>query len=250
MKMHFAALAALVSVAACATPYTPIPYDRESAGVAHVSVIDNKLPEKATTQKLATNGQNMASAMAASAGLAGVLVGAVASGIEAGIEAGQRKRMLTVLDSVNFDGQSIFDAALNEALTEDGYEIDAIHFDRKSTAVLVETPAADDTKAGYGFLDVAGTGYGYQLVGGQTEWRPFVSVSVRMTDRVNPDNVLLENKVVYNPVATPDVIVNIAPDGEYGFAKIEDMESDPERTAKGLEIALVETARAVAKLAQ
>ncbi|KJS28128.1 MAG: hypothetical protein VR75_00080 [Hyphomonadaceae bacterium BRH_c29] len=240
----------MVSVAACATPYTPIPYDREIAGLDHVSVMDSKLPEKATTQKLATNGQNMASAMAASAGLAGVLVGAVAAGIEAGIEAGQRDRMLAVLDSVDFDGQAIFDAALNESLAEGGYEIDSVHFDRKSTAVLIETPVADETKAGYGFLDVAGAGYGYQLVGGNTEWRPFVSVSVRMTDRVNPGNVLLENKVVYNPVATPDVIVNIAPDGEYSFAKIEDMESDPERTAKGLEVALVETARAIAQLAQ
>ena len=71
-----------------------------------------------------------------------------------------------------------------------------------------------------------------------------------MTDRANPDTIFLENQVAYNPVATPDVIVNIAPDEAYGFAKIEDMEADPERTAKGLEIALVETARAVARMTE
>ena len=145
MKSGLAAFAAFVGVAACATPYTPIPYDREAAKVVHLDVVDQKLPEQATTRKLATNGENMASAMAASAGLAGVLVGAVAAGIEANIEAGQRNRMLAVLDSVDFDGQAIFDAALEDSLEENGYSLGTIRSARKSTAVLVEAPIADET---------------------------------------------------------------------------------------------------------
>jgi copper chaperone CopZ len=248
MKRIYAACAALFGLSACVTPYAPIPYDRTSAGVTKVTVIADAFPDEVMTQKLATNGQNMSSALAASAGLAGVLVGAVAAGVEAGIEAGQRKRIQEALATQNFDGEAIFDAALEAALQESGYEtnsVDLKHAENRGFIVLKPNPGAE---IGTGVLDIAGAGYGYQLVGGATQWRPFVSISVKMTDLVDPTKVLLENRVVYNPVATPDVIINIPPDAQYAFNKIEDIEADPAKAAKGLETALVASAQAVAQL--
>ena len=241
-----AASAAILS--ACETPYTPIPYDREYAGVQTIHVVETSFPDQATTQKLATNGQNMASAMAAGAGLAGVLVGAVAAGIEAGIEAGQRDRIQAALASVGFDGEAVFDAALEAALTDDGYELEVYSADRDRTSEHVKLKPDPAFEDGAGILDVAGVGYGYQLVGGNTQWRPFVSVSVRLSDPHDPENVLMENRVVYNPVATPEVIINISPDGAYAFSDITDIEADPVKAAEGLEVALAATAASVASL--
>ena len=240
--------ACALSVAACATPYAPIPYDREMANITQVVVIEDAMPDTATTQKLATNGQNMASAMAASAGLAGVLVGAIASGIEAGIEAGQRARILATLEAEGFDGEAIFDEALDMALAENGYEVGTLAVEHASDRKLIDLEPNPDAAVGSGVLDVAGAGYGYQLVGGNTQWRPFVNVTVRLTDPADPKHVLLENRVVYNPVATPDVILNIPPEEEFAFAKIEDIEANPEKAAEGLRLALVATANGVASL--
>lgn len=240
----------MLLVSACATPYAPIPYDRASSGVNRIVVIETSFPETATTQKLATNGENMASAMAANAGLAGVLIGAVAAGVEANIEAGQRKRILAVLDSQGFDGEAIFDAALEDALSGAGYELDTVQIDRKDALTLAIITPNPDAPAGSAVLDVAGSGYGYQLVGGNTQWRPFAAAQVRLSDHQNPETILMDNRVVYNPVAQPEVIITIPPGEAYAFNKVEDIEADPERAAEGLKAALTETAKAVALLLQ
>lgn len=212
-------------------------------------VIEDTVPAEATTQKLATNGQNIMSA-ASSAGLAGLLVGAVAGSIEAGVESNQRKRMLAALESQGFDGKAVFDAALEEALTNNGYTIEKIKADRGKTRAFAKLTPQKDAQPGSAILDVAGVAYGYQLVGGKTEWRPFARISVRMTDPVDPARVLLENQVVYNPVATPDVIVNIPPEEEFSFDDIDELEAQPEKAAEGLSHALTVTAQAVAELLQ
>lgn len=238
-----------LSVTACATPYVPVPYDRPSANVQNLLVIEDTVPAEATTQKLATNGQNIMSA-ASSAGLAGLLVGAVAGSIEASVESNQRKRMLAALESQGFDGKAVFDAALEEALTNKGYTIGRIKADRGKTRAFAKLTPQKDAQPGSAILDVAGVSYGYQLVGGKTEWRPFAKISVRMTDPADPARVLLENQVVYNPVATPDVIVNIPPEEEFSFEDIDELEAQPEKAAEGLSRALTVTAQAVAELLQ
>lgn len=246
MQKRVISVALAASLAACATPYSPIPYDRTSAGVEKVMIIDDAFPDELTTQKLATNGQNMASAMAASAGLAGVLIGAAIAGVEAGIESGQRDRIRAAIGE--FDGEAIFDAALEEALETDGYTLETVEMTRKSNMAYVELVADAEAEPGTAVLDIAGAGYGFQLVSGNTSWRPFVRVGVQMSDSANPELIHLENKVAYNPVATPDVIVNIEADPKYAFNKIEDIEANPELAREGLEAALIASAQGVAQL--
>lgn len=247
MKRILLGCAAALLSSACATPYAPIPYDRESASVQKIVVVEDAMPDSATTLKLATNGANVSSA-AASAGLAGLLIMPIAIGIEAGIESAQRGSMLAALESQGFDGEAIFDEALEAALKESGYEIGSLDVARQSSRKLIELTADAEAESGSAILDIAGAGYGYQLVGGGTQWRPFVNVSVRLTDPADPTRILLDNRVAYNPVATPDVILNIPPEEEFGFAKMDDLEADPEKAAEGLKRALVATANGVATL--
>jgi len=249
LKKEFVLGVAALAMSACATTqYTPTPFDRTSAGVTSIIVVEDAFPEDPQVQKLATNGANMAGAMAAQAGLAGLLVGAVAAGVEAGIAADQTKRMRTALESQGFDAEAIFDAALEAALTDSGYAHKAMGFTRNKERELIAFVPNANAATGTAVLDVTATGYGYQLVGDGTTWRPFVSAVVRVTDPKDPAKILLDNRVVYNPVATPDVIVNLPADEVYSFEKMEALEADPAKAAEGLRRAIEATAAAVAQL--
>lgn len=250
MKKIVLGVSLMSLVTACATPYAPIPYDRELAQVESVQIIEAAFPEEVLTRKLATNGQNIASAAGASLGLAGILVSAVAAGVEAGIESSQRKRIQAALATVDFEGEAIFDAVLANALTESEYELGSFSSSRKTTWKFAELSPVEDAQAGTASLDIAGRGYGYQLVSGNTQWRPYVVASVRLTDTANPETILMENMIAYNPVATSDAIVNIPVAGEYAFASIDDIEADPAKAAEGLKVALEASAIAISNLLQ
>jgi hypothetical protein len=248
MKRLMVCASLLAIVSGCATPYQPVPYDRAAAGVTKVVVVEDAMPDEAGTQKLATNGQNMASALGASAGLAGVLVGAAIAGVEAGIEAGQRNKIRAALATQKFDGEAVFDAALEKALKDHNYTVGSISVTRETARGLVKLTPNPNAEPGSAILDVAGFNYGYQLVGGGTQWRPFVTIQAQLTDPKDPTKILLQNFVTYNPVAKPDVMVNIPPDERFAFAKIEDIEADPAKAAEGLRVALEASAIATANL--
>lgn len=232
------------------TPYAPVPYDRELAGVEKILIVEQSFPEEADTRKLATNGANLTSAASAAVPVAGLFVAAIAAGVEANIEANQRARIRATLAEQEFDGEAVFDAALEAALTDSGYELDSVSLDRKSPGdfvQLVSDAQADEKTA---ILDVAGAGYGYQLVGGSTQWRPYAAAQVRLSNPQDPENIHMDNRVMYNPVAQPDVIVTIAPDEKYAFNSIDDLEANPELAREGVTAALTETALAVSRLLQ
>lgn len=146
-------------LAGCVTPYQPVPFDRTATPVSKIAVVENTLPLEVGTQKLATNGANMMSA-ASSAGLAGLLVGAVAAGVEAGIESGQRERIQKALATQNFNGEAIFDAALEEALKQQDYRVSTIAIPRSKSRELVVVPANDAAEPGSAVLDTLGFNYG------------------------------------------------------------------------------------------
>lgn len=173
---------------------------------------------------------------------------AVAGGIEASIAADQNKHMRSALESQGFDGEAIFDVTLETALTDSGYSHKAMDFTRNEQRDLITFVANPNSAPGSAVLDVSASGYGYQLIGGGTTWRPYVSAVVRMTDPKDPTHILLDNRVVYNPVATPDVVVNLPVDEIYSFESMEALEADPVKAAEGLKRAIEATALAVAQL--
>jgi hypothetical protein len=248
MKKIVSVLAALTLLCACATPYQPTPFDRQATGVNKIVVIEDALPEEVGTRKLATNGSNLGSAMASQAGLAGLLVAGVAAGIEAGIENGQRNKIRAALATQNFNGEAIFDAALENALKGNGFAVESLSVTRPSNRRETVIPVNANAEAGTGILDANVMNFGYQLVGGTTQWRPFVLVDVKLVDPKDTKKLLMDNAVTYNPVGPTQVTVSIAPDEKYAFQKIEDLEADPVRAAEGLKAAIEASATAVAQL--
>jgi hypothetical protein len=248
MKKLVTSATMLALLGACATPYQPTPFDRQATGVNKIVVIEDAVPEEVGTRKLATNGQNISSAVAAQAGLAGLLVAGIAAGVEAGIENGQRNRIRTALATQNFKGEAIFDAALETALKGNGFTLETLAVARPTNRVGTVIPPNPSGEAGSGILDANIVNYGFQLVGGTTQWRPFVVVDVKLVDPKDPKKLLMDNAVTYNPVGPTQVTVSISPDEKYAFQKIEDLEADPVRAAEGLKAALEASAVAVGQL--
>jgi hypothetical protein len=248
MKKIILGVSLLSLAGACATPYQPTPFDRQATGVNKIIVIDDAVPAEVGTRKLATNGQNMGSAMAASAGLAGVLVAGIAAGVEAGIENGQRNRIRAAIATQTFDGEAIFDAALETALKGHGFTLETVSITRPSNRLGTVIAPNPSVETGSGILDANIINYGYQLVGGTTQWRPFVVVDVKLVDPKDPKKLLMDNAVTYNPVGPTQVTVSIAPDEKFAFQKIEDLEANPALAAEGLKAALEASAVAVGQL--
>jgi hypothetical protein len=248
MKKLVVSLSVLALIAGCATPYQPTPFDRTAAGVNKITVIEDALPDEVGTRKLATNGQNLTSAVSSQFGLAGIIVAAAAAGVEAGIEAGQRNKIRAALATQNFNGEAIFDAALEAALKGNGFSVDSVALVREKNRSPLVIAANPNAEAGSAILDVNSTNFGYQLVGGGTQWRPFVLLTVRLVDPKDPKKLLMDNAVTYNPVGPTTVTVSIAPDEKYAFQKIEDLEADPVRAAEGLKAAIEASALATAQL--
>lgn len=248
MKKLVASLIALASVTGCATAYQPTPFDRQASGVTKIVIISDALADEVGTRKLATNGQNITSAVASQFGLAGLVVAAAAAGVEASIESGQRNRIRAALATQNFNGEAIFDAALEKALTDNGFAIASTDVARKPNRMETVIPPNPTAEAGSAILDANAMNYGYQLVGGTTQWRPFVAMTVRLVDPKDPKKLLMDNAVTYNPVGPTQVTVSIAPDEKYAFQKIEDLEADPVRAAEGLKAAIEAAALATANL--
>ena len=209
------------------------------SGVTTINVVDTAFDVDAKT---GTNGQNMSSAAAAAAPLAGIFVAAIAA------ESGQRTRMRDALTSAGFGGEAVFDLALETALTEAEYELGTYESGREKRIELLELDADPTAEPGDAILDIAGVGYGYQLVGGNTQWRPFVVATVRLVDSLDPQTILMENQVHYNPVATSEAVVNIPPHEDYAFEDVKAIEANPQKASEGLELALEETAKAIANL--
>ncbi|EGF89222.1 hypothetical protein ABI_45690 [Asticcacaulis biprosthecium C19] len=247
MKRLLASVALMTLVTACATPYRPIPFDRATSGISTIQVVEDAVPAKSNVRKLATNGQNMASATGG-LGLAGLVVGLAAAGIEAGIADNQNKKINGALESQKFDGEAVFDAAFEAELKAQNFDIAVNKTARAENHGMVVIAPQPDAAAGTAVLDINGYAYGYQQVGGTKNWRPYVVVKLMMYDAKDPKNVLLDNQVEYNAVAPVPLTVNVPVDETYTFESAEAIAADPVKATEGLTKAIEASARAAAQL--
>jgi len=234
------------ALSGCATPYHPIPFDHATSGVSKLQIVDDTMPATAHIRKLATNGQNVASSTGG-LGLAGLVVGLAAAGIEAGIANDQNSKINAALATQGFDGKATFDEAFQTDLHTQNFDTSPLKIARDGSHGFVTVTPLKSATAGNAVLDVDGYGYGYQQVGG-TKWRPYVVISVKMSDANDPTKILLDNRVEYNAVVPGTLTVSIPGDDAYAFDKIEDIQANPAKAAEGLKAALVASAHATAQL--
>ena len=249
MKKVIASLVVLALVSGCAAgpSYHPTPFDHASSGVSTIQVIDHILPAQPRITKLATNGENMMNA-ASGAGLAGLLVVAVAGSIELGVYNDQNTKVNAALATQNIDAEALFETTLQDDLKAQNFQVSTVAMTRPENRTLVVVAPQKDAPAGSAVLDVNGSGYGYQYVGGPNKWRPYVSLQIHMVDAKDPTKVLLDNFVTYNAVVPSALTVNIPLDDTYAFSKVEEIQADPKKAADGIRAAIVASAHATAQL--
>lgn len=221
-------IAAAMAVTACASPYIATPYDRTTANVTRIALVDDSLEPKAIAYEVASTGGNF--------GLIGALV-------DAGIQESRRTAVNEALDSVQFDAETVLERRIASTLNQQGYTVEALSGDREKHDFLVAYP---DTNA-EAHLDIVVTNYGYMSSGAGQPFRPTVYAKVRLI-RASDSSVLMDNMILYNPIAMTEGVITLAPNPEYAFRNREGLLEDPTKLAAGIEDALVQVADAAAQL--
>lgn len=224
-------LLAALSLSACAAPYVATPYDRTTASVDTIALVDDSLAPKAIAYEVASTGGNF--------GLIGALV-------DAGIQESRRNAVNAALDTVQFDAEAVLESRIIATLGSQGYKVTPlVGPDRSKRDLLVDYPPAPTETDAY--LDVSVTDYGYLSAGAGQPFRPTVYAKVRLV-RASDGTQLMDNLILLNPVYPTDGVITLSPNPEYVFNNRAELLADPTRLAAGIEDALTRVAEAAAQL--
>lgn len=229
MKKSFAALP-LLALCACAKPYAGVPYAAPAAPITSVGLVDDSLPEEVVAYEAASTMGNF--------GLIGAL-------IDAGVQASRKDRVNDALEGINYQAEPRFEAYVAQALSSKGMSVAVVDSGTRDKRKFLDNypRAADGTQA---YLDVNVMHYGYSNAGNQM-WRPTVYADVRMVDALT-GKTLMENRIAYNVIGAQAGVVVIPANPQYVFANREDMVSQPERLAEGIDDALRQVADAAVRM--
>ena len=225
MRKIILAAGLAASVAACASPYVGKPYDRATAQVTTIEVVDDAAPPNATAWEVASAGSNFG------------LIGAIA---DAGITASREKAINDALGGVGFDAEAKLEQRISRKLGGEGYTVSVGSGGERKKRVFLKTYASTTGKPD-AYLDIVVTNYGYLSAGMGQPWRPTASATVRLV-RASDNVVLMENQIVYNAMYVQQGVITLTPNPEFAFKNREDMVSDPARLAAGIEDALDQVA--------
>lgn len=220
-----------MTVAACASPYVATPYDRSTASVQSIALLDDSVPEKAIAYEAASVGGNF--------GLIGALV-------DAGIQAERQGAVNEALNGLGFDAESTLEARVIAALGQQGYTAAPLagpdRAKRDFLEIYPDAPAGLD-----GYLDIAVTQYGYMSSGAGQPFRPTVVAKVKLV-KASDGSTLMENIIFYNPLNAVEGVVTLPPNPDYEFKNRAALLEDPDRLAGGIEDALNQVADTAARL--
>ena len=223
-------IVAILSLGACVSPYIATPYDRSTANVSSVAVVDDALEPEAMAYEVASTGANF--------GLIGAL-------IDAGIQESRKDAVNNALRGVQFDAEGVVEARLATAMRGQGYSVTQLTGPRAKRDFLVTYPSAEGGTDAY--LDLVVTNYGYMSSGAGQPFRPTVYAKVRLM-RASDNGLLMENTILYNPIGPTEGMITLSPNPEYAFQHREGLLADPARLAAGLEDALNQVADTAAQL--
>ena len=229
MKKMCVALMAL-TVAACAKPYVGVPFTAPVEPITSVGILADSLADEAEAREAASVLGNFG------------LIGALISEVD---QNNRKNKVNTALRSVDYNAEDNFEKFLVEEFADAGVTAMVLEGpDREKRKFVEDYPEAP---AGVqALLDMNILYYGYANAGG-TNWRPTVYANVRMVDALSGD-VLLENRIAYNPIGEEEGIITLSPDADYAFDNRDQMVEDPARLAEGLDVALREVARTAVRL--
>ncbi|WP_133303938.1 hypothetical protein [Aurantiacibacter aquimixticola] len=214
------AVGAMASLSACASTYVGTPYTAPDVPVTRVAVADDALPENVIARQAASTMSNF--------GLIGGL-------IDAGVQASRKDAVNEALDTIGYTPEETLEALIVERFAGTGVTASVVEGpDREKREFLVEYPVGPaGTQAHF---DLVIQQFGYMQAGGNA-WRPAVLADVRMVDATT-GATLLENRIALNWVDSPAGVIALSPNPAYAFANREDMVTNPQLLAEGIDDAL------------
>lgn len=231
-----ATCAMLILLVGCASK-PAIPFDRSSSNsVKTIGLLTPDLPGEPRAV--------LASSVGESFGLIGLL-------IDAGMESNRDGSLSDIMRSQQFVADKTFTDRLVTSLKSRGYEVELIPVSRAERGKFLTTYPTGSNKVD-AYLDVIAVNYGYVAAGisGNTPYRPFFYTQCKLV-RASDNSILMEDAVNYNPIETAgrdNEHVTISPDTTYTFKTFSDLEADPTKAVKGLDIAFAQTTDAIGQL--
>jgi hypothetical protein len=224
--------AAAILLSACASNYVAKPYDHAASGVTTLGLAGDAVPEKATAYEVASIGSNF--------GLIGALV-------DAGIQASRQKAVDDALNNAGFDPEADLQKSLIARLATEGYKVQPLSSAPRAKREFLPAYDAGGQKVD-AYLDVVLVSYGYLSSGAGKPFRPSAYANVRLVSAKDPTKTLMQNRIVYNPLAPEKGVITLTPNPDYAFKNRSDLLADPKKLVAGLDDALEQVADAAAKL--
>ncbi len=228
-----AAFGIAASLAACAKP--EIPFDKGATGdVKTIGLLTPGYPKEAKVVLATSVGRNL--------GLLGALV-------DAGMESAREDHFNALLQAQHFSVQDAIAQNVTKDLEALGYKVVPVPVTRSSDKdYLASYPHGGDPQID-AYLDLVTVAYGYVASGIKDEspYRPSVIMLAKLVS-ARDAAVLMQDKIVYNPVNTPDKTITIAPDPDFAFVDFDTLMAAPEKATKGLQVATEQSALNLSQL--
>src|SRR5690348_3826469 len=230
-----AMLAAAVVVAGCAAGQPEIPYDR--AAKAQIKKIGIVTPAFAEPSVILLN----------SAGSNFGLIGALA---DAGMQSNRDSKLKAILQQQKYSPQDHLVENVIKGLRAAGYTVVLVQMKRDGSDFVEKYPNGDG-QAVDAYLDLVAPVYGYIAngTGDSTPYRPRVVVKARLVS-AKDSSVLMQDRVLYNPLGPDNTAVTIPADPALQFKDFDALAASPQTAVKGLRVATEQSAQTVAKLLQ
>lgn len=231
---RLALVVALFGLAGCAGQPS-IPFDRSSAGnIKTIGILTPGFPPGPKVVLASTVGQSF--------GLVGLLV-------DKGMETNREATFSSLMAGQRYSAADAFSLALAAALKSEGYEVELIPVTRPDPNHFLEDYRIATNIKVDAYLDTFVGAYGYVAAGitDSNPYRPIFSLGCKLV-RVPDSTVLMQDFIVYNPVNPRGNVITLSPNPNYQFVDFDQLAADPKKTLAGLDDAVTESAKAVAKL--
>lgn len=229
-----AMLAAAVVLAGCAGQ-PEIPYDR--AAKAQIKKIGIVTPVFAEPSVMLLN----------SVGSSFGLIGALA---DAGMQSNRDSKLKAMLQQQKYSPQDYFVEHVTKDLRAAGYTVVMVPLKRDGSDFVEKYPSGDGPAVD-AYLDLVAPVYGYIAngTGDDAPYRPRVVVKARLVS-AKDSSVLMQDRVLYNPLGADNTAVTIPADPALQFKDFDALAASPQTAVKGLRVATEQSAQTVAKLLQ
>ena len=227
-----AALIAALFVASCAAQQE-LPFDNAGPPVKTIGILTPDMDDKPTLRLASSVGQSF--------GLVGAL-------IDNGLETNRDDKFYSWMQAQNYSARAAFLKYLSDGLSARGYIAKVIPVAHPGDDYAKSYP---DQVTADAYLDIVflGIQYGYIAagIGSSNPYRPYVALKCRLV-RAGTGEVLMQDTVLYNPLAEGKNQISIAPDPNYAFPDFDSMDADRQKAVAGMDASLHQTADTIAGL--